>query len=149
MKTETNSPYRTDPLRTANEAYAIATETKNDIKNLTKRLVALEKQQQREFGFFRTNWNGFWGYLRKIFDFIFSPEFFLLCAIMTVILTVITAIYDSNRTSDNNARLACEHAHMSLLNNGSNSIICLREDGAVLTIRSGHTPTLTLPANTE
>jgi hypothetical protein len=152
MKIETqssDSPYRTDPFRTANEAYAIATETKNQLMDLSKRLKILEKQERQQYGFLRTNWNGFWGYVRKVFDFILSTEFFLFCGFVTVILAMIFAIYDSNKSSDNDARVACGRANMSLLNNGNSSIICLREDGAVLTIRGGLAPTLTLPASAE
>lgn len=155
MKTDSH-PYREDPtklLREAHELSNTAHERLNVVQSrfdeFDKRIKSLENNIKAQHGFFRTSWNGFWEYVRKVFDFILSTEFFFFCGVVTVVLAVIFAIYDSIKSSDNDARLACEHAHMSLLANGTGTIICLREDGAVLTISNGHTPTLALPASIE
>jgi len=146
-------PYRQDPVRVANEALQVSTEVRDlvrkELTSLSERLEVIERYKKKEFGMFRTSWNSFWTNVGKVFNFVFSIEFFLVAAVTIVISLIVYCVWDSSKSEDNTARQACASANMSLVDVSNGRVTCLRPDGAVLVIRTydNESPsTLVIPA---
>lgn len=142
-----------DKILVANEALQISTEVRDlvrkELTSLSERLEDIERYRKKEFGMFRTSWNSFWTYIGKLFDFVFSIEFFLVVAVTVVISLIVYCVWDSAKDEDNTARQACASANMTLVDTSNGRVTCLRPDGAVLVIRTygDESPsTLVIPA---
>lgn len=147
-----DGPFRTDPIRVANEAFNIATEVKTDLNTLERRVLDLEYGKKQEHGFIRTNWTSFWSFIRTQFEFIFSWEVLVTILVASVVIFGIYAIWDGSKAGDNTARQACLSANMTLVDSANGRVTCLRPDGAVLVIRThgDESPsTLVVPATTQ
>ena len=145
-------PYRTDPIRVANEALQIATEVrdsvKSDLKSLDKRVSELERNRRIEHGFFRTNWNSFWSFVSNVVQKIFSIELFIVAVIVSALSVFVWAMWSSSTEEVRAAREACQRANMTLVDSSNCRVTCIRPDSAVLVITTcgdDRTVTLTVP----
>lgn len=152
VPTVDEGPYRTDPIRVANEALQVATEVrdlaKSNMKELERRVLDLEYGKKQEHGFIRTNWTNFWSFLRSKIDFVFSWEVLVTVLIASVVAFGIYAIWDSSKSGDNTARQACQRANMTLVDSSNCRVTCIRPDSAVLVITTcgdDRSATLTVP----
>lgn len=146
----TQDPYRSDPTQVAREALqkAQAAHLRLDqleIDKLQKRVKDLERNSRAQYGFFRTNWNSFWStvgnYLTPVLVFIAC---FVGLGVLGYAMNVSTEI---NRAQ---AVVVCEDAGMHYVYNSSGTykVVCIREDGAVVTIVDGEATLSLATANT-
>jgi len=150
-------PYRTDPDHKINQAISdiggimLRLDDLDKLK-IDRRLKDLERQQQKEFGFLRTNWNNFWVFVGRRFNDFFCwgtmSTLFFFTAIAGLLTGGIHLIREDNEQNYRTAVRTCEYAHLRYVDHsGDDRVTCIREDGAVLTIVNYHgTSTLSMPA---
>lgn len=136
LPTSPQDPYRSDPTQTARQALDSAKSAhlrldQLEIDKLQKRVKELEKTSRAQHGFFRTNWNAFWKFFSKLFEF----EKIMFAFGGYVVLLLLFGLRTCSINTEENAKQTCQEMDAVYVTNsslGGGYVTCARPDGTYI-----------------